>query len=255
MRRRIAGGLAALAVVIAAAAGPALADDEKKENKPAVGKLLERKFEKGSVKYDYLLYLPKDYGQDSKGSPLVLFLHGKGDKLARMKRFGLPGQIERKKGVSFILVAPECPDRFWVPRSLNALLDDVGAKYKVDKDRVYVTGLSLGGFGTFSLIAAYPDRFAAAIPICGGGMPASAKKLKDMPIWVFHGAKDDVVPAKRSEAMVKALKDAGSKSVKFTLYPEAKHNSWTKTYSDEKVWEWLLKQKRRAKEEPAKEKE
>jgi predicted peptidase len=107
----------------------------------------------------------------------------------------------------------------------------------------------MGGYGTFSLVAAYPDRFAAAIPICGGGSPASAKKIKDLPIWVFHGAKDETVPAKRSEVMVKALKDAGSKSVKFTLYPEAKHDSWTQTYRNEKVWEWLLQQKRGKKSE------
>src|SRR5262245_21504404 len=121
MRRRILGGVAALAFVIAVAAGSARADEEKKDDRPAVGKLLEKKFEKGKVKYDYLLYLPADYGKD-KAVPLVLFLHGKGDKLARMKRFGLPKQIERKKGVSFILVAPENPDQWWAPRSLNTLL-------------------------------------------------------------------------------------------------------------------------------------
>jgi predicted peptidase len=255
MFSRVLGGLGALALAAVVVAAPVWADDEKKDVAPALGKLLEKQFEKGNARYDYLLYLPADYGKEGKRSPLVLFLHGLGDKLARMKRFGLPKQIERKKGVTFILVAPENPQRGWNAKNLTALLDDVVAKYKVDKDRIYVTGLSMGGFGTFSLIAASPDRFAAAIPICGGGNPATAKKLKDIPIWVFHGTKDETVPAKRSEAMVKALKDAGSKNVKFTLYPEAKHDSWTKTYRNEEVWKWLLEQKRPTKTGVKKEKD
>jgi predicted peptidase len=231
-------------VVLAVAAVPMSAQADEKE---PVGKLLEKKFEKDSVKFDYLFYLPEGYGKDD-AVPLVLFLHGAGDKLDRMKRNGLPRQVERKKDYPFILVAPESPGRGWNPRSLNTLLDDVVSKYKVDKDRVYVTGLSMGGFGTWSLIAASPDRFAAAIPICGGGSPGNAKKLKDMPIWVFHGAKDETVPASRSEAMVKALKDAGSDKVKFTLYPDAGHNAWTPTYNNPDVWKWLLEQKRGKKE-------
>ncbi len=128
--------------------------------------------------------------------------------------------------------------------ALMALVDDVAARYKVDKDRIYVTGLSMGGFGTWAFAAAFPDRVAAIIPICGGGNPADAKKLKELPIWVFHGAKDPVVPSSRSEAMIKALKEAGASKVKFTLYPEAGHDAWTATYKNPEVWEWLLKQKR-----------
>ena len=224
------------------AAFPAAAQEEHE----AVGKLLEKQFAKGEVKYDYLLYLPPDYGKEDKAVPLVLFLHGKGDKLDRMKRFGLPRQIESKKDVPFILVAPESPGGGWSPRSLAALLDEIEGKYKVDRDRVYVTGLSMGGFGTWTLVAAYPERFAAAVPICGGGSPRSAAKLKDLPIWAFHGAKDEVVPASRTEAMVQALKDAGSDRVRFTLYPDAGHNAWSATYSNPEVWEWLLKQRRAA---------
>ena len=128
--------------------------------------------------------------------------------------------------------------------ALNALLDDVVGKYRVDKDRIYVTGLSMGGFGTWSLAAAHPERFAAIAPICGGGNPTDAKKLKDLPIWVFHGAKDQTVPASRSDAMVKALKEAGSERVKFTLYPDAGYDSRTETYKNPEFWDWLLKQQR-----------
>ncbi len=156
----------------------------------------------------------------------------------------LPRRVEQKKE-AFLLVAPQnSGKKGWNAAAVGALLDDVVANHKVDKDRIYVTGLSMGGFGTWSLAAAFPDKFAAIIPICGGGNPANAKKIKDLPIWVFHGAKDQVVPASRSEAMVQALKDAGAENVKFTLYPNAGHDAWTPTYSNQEVWDWLLKQKR-----------
>src|SRR5437773_2415481 len=205
--------------------------------KELVGKLIDKRFEKDKAALDYVLYLPPGYGNDDKAWPLVLFLHGRGDKLERLKRAGLPAQIAQKKD-PFIMVAPQAEPR-WNAAALNELLDDVVAKHKVDRDRVYVTGLSMGGFGTWSLATAYPDRFAAIIPICGGGNPANAAKIKDLPIWVFHGAKDKTVPPGRSEAMVKALKDAGAQNVKFTLYPEAGHNSWTPTYKNPEVWDWL----------------
>lgn len=240
MTRRLFHALVMLALIGLAAVPASTAADDK----DPVGKLLEKQFEKDKVKFDYLLYLPNEYGKGDKPVPLVLFLHGLGDKLERLKKGGLPRQVEQKKDFPFILVTPQNPGKGWDAQALNVLLDDVVAKYKVDKDRIYVTGLSMGGFGTWSLAAAYPDKFAAAIPICGGGNPASARKIKDLPIWVFHGGKDTIVPPSRSEAMVKALKDAGAANVKFTLYPDAGHDSWTATYKNPEVWEWLLKQKR-----------
>jgi predicted peptidase len=132
----------------------------------------------------------------------------------------------------------------WNPDALNALLDEVVAQYKVDKKRIYLTGLSMGGYGTWALAGTSPERFAAIVPICGGGDPADARRLKDIPTWVFHGAKDSVVPLSRSEEMVKALKEAGS-DVKFTIYPEAEHDSWTETYNNPKLYEWLLQHKRK----------
>src|SRR5262245_23997585 len=227
------------ACVVAGAAGAGGGDKE------AVGKLLDKRFEKDEVALDYVLYLPPGYEKGDKAWPLVMFLHGKGDKLKRLKEKGLPAQIAEKKD-PFILVAPQAEPR-WNAAALNDLVEHVVAKHKVDADRIYVTGLSMGGFGTWSLAMAYPDKFAAIIPICGGGNPANAPKIKDVPIWVFHGAKDKTVPPGRSEAMVKALKDAGAQHVKFTLYPDAGHNSWTPTYKNPEVWDWLLKQKRAAK--------
>jgi predicted peptidase len=216
------------------------------DEKPTTGKLVEKKLDKGDderAKLAYLLYLPDGY-EKQKSWPLVLFLHGKGDRISRLKRFGLPRQVEREKR-PFILVAPQNPSSgFWNVRALGGLLDDVTTKHKVDKDRVYVTGLSMGGFGTWALAAAYPDRFAAIIPICGGGNPRSASKIKDLPIWAFHGAKDTIVRPERTEVMVKALKAAGAKNVQLTIYPDAQHDSWTRTYRNPKVWTWLLEQKR-----------
>lgn len=232
---------------LAVAAGIAFASSRTDaQDKDPAGKLQQLKFEKEitvTVKLDYLLYLPEGYGKEEKQWPLVLFLHGLGDKIERLRRAGLPRQVEQKN-LPVVLIAPQNPDRGWDVQNVNALLDEVVAKHKVDKDRIYVTGLSMGGFGTWSLAAAYPDKFAAIIPICGGGNPRDAQKIKHLPIWVFHGAKDQTVPAARSEAMVKALKDAGAQKVKFTLYPDAGHDSWTGTYRNPEVWEWLLKQKR-----------
>src|SRR5271169_5845328 len=196
---------------------------------------------------DYLLFLPQGYEQSKKKWPLMLFLHGSGESghdLAKVKAHGPPKIVETKPDFPFILVSPQSPGRGWNPEVLDALLDDVIRTYRVDKDRVYLTGLSMGGFGTWELAAAHPEQFAAIAPICGGGNRGDAKKLARLPIWVFHGAKDPVVPVQRSKDMVEALKAAGA-NVKFTIYPEAQHDSWTETYNNPDFYTWLLQQKRR----------
>ncbi|MDZ4781376.1 MAG: prolyl oligopeptidase family serine peptidase [Planctomycetia bacterium] len=192
----------------------------------------------------YQLFLPKDYADSDKKFPLMLFLHGAGESgndLEIVKKHGPPKLVDGKPDFPFIVVSPQCAVRPWRVDQLNALLDDIIAKYRVDTDRVYLTGLSMGGYGTWALAAEHPERFAAIVPICGGGNPATASKLKDIPIWVFHGAKDDAVPLSRSEEMVAALKAAGSEP-KFTIYPDAGHDSWTETYNNEDLYKWLLEQ-------------
>ena len=203
------------------------------------------------VKLDYLLYLPVDY--ESKDAwPLMLFLHGageRGDDLQLVKKHGPPKLIEEGKSFPFIVVSPQCPLTSWwtsQPLELTALLDEVVAKHKVDRERVYLTGLSMGGFGTWMLAAYTPERFAAIVPICGGGETLAARRLTNVPAWVFHGAKDPVVPLKRSEDMVDALKKAGG-NVTFTVYPDAQHDSWTATYENPEVYAWLLQQTHKAK--------
>ena len=209
-----------------------------------------------TVSANYLLFLPQDYDQKkSKRWPLILFLHGAGERgtnvwLAAVH--GPPKIVKTKPDFQFIVVSPQCPSgQTWNNDTVMALLDEITAKYKVDKSRVYLTGLSMGGYGSWSLATAYPERFAAVAPICGGGDPirilVADKKtlgqLKSLPIWAFHGAKDDAVKLEQSEQMVNAFKKIGN-DVKLTVYPEAGHDSWTEAYNNPELYEWFLKHDR-----------
>lgn len=198
------------------------------------------------VRLGYLLYLPRDYDKE-KSWPLMLFLHGageRGDDLELVKKHGPPKLIAAGKDFPFIVVSPQCPKgRWWEPMELVALLDEISGKYKVDPDRIYVTGLSMGGFGSWRLAAYAPERLAAIAPICGGGETYWTKEFAHLPVWAFHGAKDTGVPLERSQAMVDALKRSGGEP-KFTIYPDAGHDSWTAAYDDPELYKWLLAQKR-----------
>ncbi len=198
------------------------------------------------VKMNYLLYLPENYEEQDEW-PLMLFLHGageRGDDLEKVKKHGPPKLIKQGKQFPFIVVSPQCPsNRWWQPFELSALLDEVISTHKVDDDRVYLSGLSMGGFGSWNLAAYTPGRFAAVAPICGGGEPFWARLLRDIPFWVFHGAKDPVVPLERSQVMVDALKQKKG-DVRFTVYPDAGHDSWTETYDNPEFYEWMLEQER-----------
>lgn len=198
------------------------------------------------VKLGYLLYLPKNYDQQEKW-PLLLFLHGSGERgndLDLVKKHGPPKLIAAGRDFPFIVVSPQCPDnKWWEPIELVALLDAVAKDYKVDSDRICVTGLSMGGFGTWRLAAYAPERLAAIAPICGGGETYWAKEFAKLPTWAFHGAKDSGVPVERSQAMIDAMKKAGG-DPKLTIYPEAGHDAWTETYENPVLYEWLLAQKR-----------
>jgi predicted peptidase len=202
------------------------------------------------VSLGYLLHLPKDYGEKKDPKwPLILFLHGAGERgsdLSLVKKHGPPKLIDQGKEFPFIVVSPQCPANSWWPEqvdALTALLDEIQSKYAVDAERVYLTGLSMGGFGTWTLATRYPERFAALAPICGGGDRYLVSRLKNVPVWVFHGEKDPVVPVQASRDMVEALKRAGG-NVQFTVYPEAQHDSWTETYNNPKLYEWFLSHRR-----------
>ncbi len=198
----------------------------------------------------YLLYLPDQYRASKAKWPLMLFLHGageRGDDLSKVAVHGPPKLVSTEgRAFPFVLVSPLCPANDWWSgalqiAALGKLLDDVVSRYRIDRTRIYVTGLSMGGYGTWSLAQQFPKRFAAIVPICGGGDPAKAASIAQVPTWVFHGAQDKVVPLKRSQEMVRALKRAGGKP-KFTVYPEAGHDSWSAAYSNPALYEWLLKQ-------------
>lgn len=195
----------------------------------------------------YWISLPADYDKHKK-CPLIVFLHGMGERgedLAKVKKHGPPKILDKANDTPFIVVSPQCPNtEWWKIDKLGKLLDHILATTKADPRRVYLTGLSMGGFGTWAWIAAEPDRFAAAIPICGGGNPKQAERLVDLPIWAFHGGKDNVVRPGKSEEMIEAIKAAGGDKVKLTIYPEAGHDSWTKTYDNPEVYKWLLEHQR-----------
>jgi predicted peptidase len=198
-----------------------------------------------TVKLQYLIALPQGY-EDQESWPVLLFLHGAGERgsdIELVKKHGPPKLIQAGKEFPFIVVSPQCPaGRWWEPFELAALLDEIEANYKVDKQKVYVTGLSMGGFGTWGLTAYQPNRFAAIAPICGGGEPFTTRLYSHVPTWAFHGDQDNVVPLARSESMVEALQRAGG-TVKFTVYPGVGHDSWTETYANEDLYRWLLEHK------------
>lgn len=203
-----------------------------------------------NVDMGYLLYLPPEYGETKKDWPLMLFLHGmgeRGDDLEMVKKHGPPKLIAGGRDFPFVVVSPQCPGWSWWAtevEALDALLDNICGRYRVDEDRIYLTGLSMGGFGTWALAAHRPDRFTAIAPICGGGEPEDAGKIAHLPIWVFHGAQDPLVPVKRSKEMVEALKEAGG-DPKLTIYPDAGHDAWTRTYENQELYDWFLEHSRK----------
>jgi predicted peptidase len=207
------------------------------------------------VSMQYLLFLPKDYQEKGeKKWPLMLFLHGAGERgtnLAAVTMHGPPKIVKTQPDFPFVLVSPQCPSgQIWSAPALLALLDDVLKNHNVDPNRVYLTGLSMGGFGTWTLGLRYPERFAALVPICGGGNsldvllpdPKKAARLKKIPVWAFHGAKDPVVKLEESQRMVDSLHKIGNEA-KLTVYPEAQHDSWTEAYNTKELYDWLLQQK------------
>lgn len=196
------------------------------------------------VTLQYWLHLPPNVNDGSQ-HPLILFLHGSGERgndIEQVKAIGLPNQLEQQPDFPFIVIAPQCPaDDQWVFHSvaLKGLLDDISQRYPVDKSRVYLTGLSLGGAGTWFMAAHYPGYFAAIAPVCGDAHRKLAERLTKLPIWVFHGALDDIVSPERSKIMVEAVNQLGG-NARLTLYPDLNHNSWDRTYANPDLYTWFL---------------
>ena len=245
---------------LALAPSTAMTQETATSTRPAIKNLSPHKFSV-TTRGDYLLFLPQGYSATgTKRWPLVLFLHGAGERGSNVLRTAIHGPtkyIEKHPDFPFIFVSPQCPEGAkWSDRVVLGLLDQVIAEQAVDTNRIYLTGLSMGGFGAWSLATTYPERFAAVAPICGGegviGTALSlmdktkAPLLKNLPFWAFHGAKDNVVPLEESQRMVNLLKLMGVKDVKLTIYPEATHNSWTKRYNNPELYKWFLSHEKKA---------
>ncbi|MDA8020036.1 MAG: alpha/beta hydrolase-fold protein [Thermoanaerobaculia bacterium] len=193
---------------------------------------------------NYLLYLPQTYEETEEHWPLVLFLHGleeSGDDFELLKKHGPPKQADQGKQFPFILVSPQARvDEGWDVDALGELLDEVEKRYRVDATRRYVTGLSMGGHGTWTLARRYPDRFAALAPICGWAPADTAQHLSHVPVWIFHGLTDTVVDPSESKSIARSLNSTGA-PVELTLYPETGHvGAWEKAYHGDALWDWML---------------
>ncbi|MGL4941999.1 MAG: prolyl oligopeptidase family serine peptidase [Thermoguttaceae bacterium] len=207
----------------------------------------------------YWLFLPHDYTEQaaSGGAPLFLFLHGageRGDTEADLDKVKVHGPPKLLDGDSFaqkwpcVTVAPQCKNGFcWSPAQLRLLLDAIEKEFTIDKSRIYVSGISMGGFGTWMCLNESPTRFAAAAPICGSAKPEWGAGLTDVPIWAFHGNADFVVPLAGMQKIVDAIRDAGGERVIFSIYDGVGHDSWTATYNNQLFYDWMWNQHRNGK--------
>lgn len=215
---------------------------------PAPGMQVEQQLELSDGRsIPYLLYLPEDYGNRPGHWPMMLFLHGRGEShgpLSLVKKWGPPRMLDRGVHQPYVVVSPQCPSaESWAQPGqqalLVALLDHLIERYRLDAQRVVLTGLSMGGYGSWRLAADHPERFAAVIPICGGGSPDDADRLKVLPIWVFHGTEDRAVPFQRSVEMVDAIRAAGGDRILFTSMEHVGHNCWESAYATPELYTWI----------------
>lgn len=200
------------------------------------------------VDLNYLLYLPNDYQQNKLDYPLVLFLHGageRGDKLEKVKIHGIPKRVDEGINFPFICIAPQCPkegywDRPEYVSTLISLIEEIEDDYRVDSNRIYGTGLSMGGLGTLAIALKKPELFSAIISVCGGAKMDNIQRLNQLPIWLFHGDRDDVHPVNNSIIIFQALSSVNSQ-VLLTVYGGVYHDSWTQTYENQDIYNWMLK--------------
>ena len=243
--------------LLAAGLLAALAVSASAEDKPKTGFIDKTFTNADKTTSPYVVFVPKDY-DGTKEYPVILFLHGAGEtKQPNAKKEGqLPVNVgigpaikKREKDFPFIVVIPRAEGFGWGADSANAkralaMLDEVNKEYKTDANRQYLSGLSMGGMGTWSIAMAHPDRFAAIVPVCGRGDTKTAEKIKDLPCWCFHGDADASVKVEGSREMIDAIKKAGG-SPKYTEYPGVGHNSWDKAYATDELYTWLLAQKKK----------
>ncbi len=229
----------------------ALASTATAEDKPMHGFVDRTHKDADGKEAKYVLFVPHDYdAKTEKPYPIILFLHGAGETEGGTKQpveVGIGPAIKKQETTfPFIVVFPQSQKRTWQAGTADAdralaMLDEVQKEFKVDTKRVYLSGLSMGGYGTWSLAAKYPDRWAAIAPICGGGDPSKAETIKNIPCWCFHGDKDPAVNVAKSRDMMKALWAAGAHP-NYTEYTGVDHNSWDRAYATTALYEWLQRQ-------------
>lgn len=197
----------------------------------------------------YLLYTPERIEAEADAAfPLVVFLHGGGQSGADLEQVtlhGIPQRIRKGASFPFMVLAPQNPgvSKFWDDYAVMALVDEVCAQYRVDPKRIYLTGMSRGGDGAWRLAMNNPDRFAALSVVCGATAPSVyVEWIREIPVWVFHGAADPVVPLSVPETMVAALRAVGA-DVRFTVYPDVGHEAWAEAYTDPEHYRWMMSQR------------
>lgn len=205
---------------------------------------------KQKSKYEYLLYLPTDYAKGNHTYPLLIYLHGgsqKGNDLSKLKTYGLPYLVEQGQHYPFIIASPQCPEgKYWSTDDwFDALYTELITKYRIDQRRIYVTGISMGGYGAWQVAVDYPDKFAAVIPLCGGlNDSTQVCKINRIPVWTFHGTKDDIISIQETESLVRGLRQCKGK-VKFTRLENEGH-SIAYLYERKNIYRWMLAQKKPA---------
>lgn len=219
---------------------------------PAPGKQVEQSLatsDGGSI--PYLLYQPKDYSAAGTKVPFMLFLHGRGESdgpLSVVAKWGPPMRLAAGEHLKYLVVSPQCPkESAWnrddQQKRLLELLAHIKKTYHIDDDRIYLTGLSMGGYGSWRLATDHPEMFAAAAPVCGAGDPTKAANLVKLPIWAWHGTEDTAVKFEKSVEMVEAIKAAGGTKVRFTSLEHIGHFSWQAAYESGDLYQWFDKQK------------
>jgi predicted peptidase len=250
--RRVSGVLLSMLLAASAWTGSACAADEglpagrsRAAGLPTGRSVHRLSFRDPLVDHvNYLLYIPTGYARDTASDwPLILFLHGseqRGDDPALLDDMALLGFAERAGDFPFIAVVPQCPPNIhWPPGIVKEVLDSVESMLRIDRDRVYLTGFSMGGFGTWQTAAAFPRLFAAIAPICGFSDLPDAGRLAGIPVWAFHGEQDLNVPVTESRKMIDALRKSGA-DARLTIYPDLAHDCWTMTYRDSRLYLWFL---------------
>ena len=196
----------------------------------------------------YLIRYPNGFSNE-KQYPTILFFHGagtRGNDIEAVKDNPFFEEMDKRQDFPFVVVAPLCSEDSWFDmwERVKKLVKHVSALEFVDADRVYVMGASMGGYATWQLAMSMPDAFAAIVPICGGGMYWNASRIRHLPIWAFHGAKDNVVSVTESQKMVERINSKPEGYARLTIYPENAHNAWSDTYANDEVYAWLLSHKR-----------